>query len=89
MSVPPTAILSGLIILTSFIMSPSIVKVPGTPWQEPVLIWLTISMPTGSRKTTIYRFLRSILTKVRVATQCKGQRCDISVCSLIKHASSY
>ena len=53
MSVPPAAILGGLLIVTSFIISPAVVKVPGTGWTEPALIWLTISMPTGSQKTTI------------------------------------
>ena len=56
MSVPAAAILGGLIILTSFIISPATVKVPNTPWDEPTLVWLTISMPTGSRKTTIFAY---------------------------------
>ena len=56
MSVPPGAILGGLLILTSFVISPAAVTVPGTDWVEPALIWLTISMPTGSRKTTVYQF---------------------------------
>lgn len=54
MSVPPTAILGGLLILTSFVLSPAVIKVPGTDWVEPTLIWLTINMPTGSHKTTVY-----------------------------------
>ena len=61
MSVPAAAILGGLIILTSFIICPATVKVP---WDEPTLVWLTISMPTGSRKTTIYIFLM-LLRKIR------------------------
>lgn len=72
MSVPPSAILSGLLILTSFVASPAIVTVPGTDWVEPVIIWLTVSMPTGSRKTTIYQFLRSTLQEIRHAAQCTG-----------------
>ena len=63
MSVPPAAVLGGLLIITSFVMSPAIVKVPGTNWVEPVLVWLTISMPTGSRKT----ILRNKSTVVYVA----------------------
>ena len=73
MSVPPAAVLGGLLINTSFVMSPAVVKVPGTSWVEPVLVWLTISMPTGSRKTTIYQFLRELLQRVRCAAKCKGQ----------------
>jgi len=30
MSVPPAAVLGGLLINTSFVMSPAVVKVPGT-----------------------------------------------------------
>ena len=40
MSVPPAAFLGGLIILTSFVISPATVKVPNTPWDEPTLVWL-------------------------------------------------
>jgi hypothetical protein len=72
MSVPAAAILGGLIIITSFILSPASVKVPNTPWDEPVLVWLTISMPTGSRKTTIYKFLRILLKKIRLKANCPG-----------------
>ena len=72
MSVPPTAVLGGLLILTSFIISPSVISVPGTDWIEPALIWLTISMPTGSRKTTIYQFLRKMSQDIRHMAGCKG-----------------
>ena len=70
MSVPPTAVLGGLLILTSFVLSPSVIKVPGTDWVEPTLIWLTINMPTGSRKTTVYQFLLRILQQIRQAIHC-------------------
>ena len=72
MSVPPAAILGGLLILTSFVLSPAVVRVPGTTWVEPTLIWLTISMPTGSRKTTVCQFLRGLLQEIREAAQCSG-----------------
>ena len=72
MSVPPAAILGGLLILTSLVISPAEVVVPNTDWVEPVLIWLTISMPTGSRKTTVYQFLRGLLQSIREATRCTG-----------------
>ena len=64
MSVPPAAILGGLLILTSFIISHSVISVPGTDWIEPALIWLIICMPTGSHKTTIYQFLRKKKRKI-------------------------
>lgn len=72
MSVPPSAILSGLLVLTSFVISPAVVEVPGTDWVEPALIWLTISMPTGSRKTTVYQFLRALLQDIRQNAKCTG-----------------
>ena len=50
-------------------MSPATVKIPGTTWDEPVLLWLTVSMPTGSSKSTFYRHLYNLLTKVR--SQCQ------------------
>lgn len=73
MSVPPSAVLSGLLILTSFVISPAVIEVPGTDWVEPALIWLAISMPTGSRKTTVYQFLRALLQDVRQKAKCTGQ----------------
>ena len=72
MSVPPGAVLGGLLILTSFVLSPAVIKVPGTDWIEPTLLWPTISMPTGSRKTTIYQFLRWLLHDIREKAQCSG-----------------
>ena len=80
MSVPAGAILGGLLILTSFIISPSVVIVPGTEWVEPTLIWLTISMPTGSRKTTVYQFLRRLLQDVREVAGCSGTCVDTEKC---------
>ena len=51
-------------------LSPSSVRVPSTDWCEPVLLWLTVSMPTGSGKSTLFRHLYSLLEKVR-------QLCDV------------
>ena len=72
MSVPPGAVLGGLLFLTSFVISPAVVTVPGTDWVEPTLLWLTINMPTGSRKTTVYQFLRGMLQDVRQEARCSG-----------------
>ena len=38
MNVSASAILAGLVNMTSFIMSPATVKVPNTQWDEPILI---------------------------------------------------
>ena len=46
-------------------LSPSVVKVPGTDWTEPILVWLTVSMPTGSGKSTIFKHLYRIMREVR------------------------
>lgn len=75
--------MGGLLILTSFVLSPSVVTVPGTDWVEPTPIWLTISMPTGSRKTTVYQFRRRLLQDIRQAAGCSGRLCTITVSYVI------
>lgn len=65
MNLPSTAILCGYIVIGSCVLSPSIVKVPGTDWSEPVLVWLTVSMPTGSGKSTLFKHLYSLLNDIR------------------------
>ena len=47
-------------------LSPSVVKVPGTDWTEPVHAWLTVSMPTGSGKSTLFQHLYSMMQEIRV-----------------------
>ena len=41
------------------------IKVPGTVWIEPAILWIAITTPTGSGKTPLFMFLTSILQKVR------------------------
>lgn len=43
-------------------------KIPGTDWTEPILVWLTVVMPTGSGKSTVFRHLYSLMRAVR--TKC-------------------
>ena len=71
MNLPPTAVLCGYIVLGSFVVSPSIVKVPTTDWTEPVLAWLTVSMPTGSGKSTLFRHLYSMVKEIRTICDVK------------------
>ncbi len=52
-------------VLVSFFMAHCNVKVPGTMWIEPAILWLAIAMPTGSGKTPLFGFLTSILHRVR------------------------
>lgn len=66
---PPDAVLSGILLLLSFCMSHCTVTVPGTVWVEPAILWIAISMPTGSGKTPLFMFLTSILRKVRSKLQ--------------------
>ena len=69
---PPTAVLSGLLLLVSYRLSHCVVKVPHTNWVEPVLLWLTICLPTGSGKTPLFTFLTDLLQKV----QCECKLCE-------------
>ena len=48
-------------------LSPCIVKRPTTDWEEPALVWLTVCMPTGSGKSTLFRHLYSLMRDVRAA----------------------
>ena len=36
-----------------------------TDWREPILVWLTICMPTGSGKSSLFCHLFNILQNVR------------------------
>ena len=60
MNLPPLAVLSGYIIIGSYMLSPSVVTIDDTDWNEPILLWLTICMPTGSGKSSLFRHLLSI-----------------------------
>lgn len=72
---PPTALLAGLLIITSFAMSHSVVEVEGTDWVEPVLVWLSICMPTGSGKSSLCKLLKKL---VKDASQQSGVEEDCS-----------
>ena len=65
LSLPPTAVLCGYLILGSYMLSPASVEIRGTNWAQPVLLWLTVSMPTGSGKLTLFRHLFNLLEEVR------------------------
>ena len=64
-SVPATAVLAGLLLVVSFSMSHSTVEVEGTDWAEPVLLWISICMPTGMGKSSLCKFLRKVVTQAR------------------------
>ena len=62
---PSTAVLCGLITITSYVISPAVVKVPNTEWSETALLWLSMNMPTGSTKSALYQYLSSVILRVR------------------------
>ena len=64
---PPTAVLTGLLIVAAFCISHASVSIPHTEWTEPILLWVSIGMPTGSGKSPLYKFLLGLLRKARLA----------------------
>lgn len=64
-NLPPSAVLCGYLIPGSYVLSPAVVEVPETDWSEPVLFWLTVSVPTASGKSTHFRHLINLLEEVR------------------------
>ncbi len=68
---PATSVLAGLVFIVSYSMSHSVVRVEGTDWLEPVLIWMSICMPTGCGKSSLCKYLRNLVQQAQ--TQC-GQR---------------
>lgn len=57
---PATASLAGLPIIISYAMSHSVVEVQGTDWMEPVLLRISICMPTGSGKSSLCKLLKMV-----------------------------
>ena len=62
---PAVAVLAGLLLIVSYSMSHSVVAVDGTDWVEPVLLWLSICMPTGSGKSSLCKYLRKLVEDAR------------------------
>ena len=46
-------------------MSHFAVEVEGTDWLEPVLLWISICMPTGAGKSSLCKFLRKLVLQAR------------------------
>ena len=64
MSMPVAAVLAGLLLIVSFTMSHSVVEVEGTDWVEPVLLWISVCMPTGTGKSSLCKFLWKLIMEV-------------------------
>lgn len=62
---PATAVLAGLLIIISFSISHSVVEVEGTDWVEPVLVWISICMPTGMGKSSLCKLLRKLVLQAQ------------------------
>lgn len=60
---PVDAVVAGLILIVGFSVSHSDIEVEGIDWLEPVLVWVAVCMPTGSGKSTLCKFLRSLVKK--------------------------
>ena len=72
---PSTAFLAGLIDITGFAMSHSVIEVQDTDWFEPVLVWMSICMPTGSGKSSLCKLLRKL---IQDACEQSGAEDDVS-----------
>lgn len=66
---PADAVLCGLVLIVGFAMSHSVVQVEGIDWLEPILVWASICMPTGSGKSTLWKLLKKLVCDAR--TQCE------------------
>lgn len=59
---PPDAVLCGIL---SFCISHCAVRVPGKMFIEPVVVWLTVGMQSGSGKSPFHTYLMSLLSRVQ------------------------
>ena len=72
MNMPALAVLAGLLLIVGFAMSHSVVEIEGTGWVEPVLLWISICMPTGSGKSSLCKYLRRIVHDAQSACGLDG-----------------
>ena len=61
LSVPHMGIIMSTIINLEFFMAYSEVHLEESDWREPLLSWIVMHMPSGTRKTAIYSFLENSL----------------------------
>ena len=57
--------------MTASAMSHAVVRVPSTEWIEPVYLWVSIGMPTGSGKSILVKYLLTLLEKA-------GRQCGLN-----------
>jgi hypothetical protein len=59
---PSVAVLASLLLIVTFAFSHS---VEGTDWAEPVLLWMSICMPTGTGKSSLCKYVRKLVREAR------------------------
>nr|XP_006820967.1 PREDICTED: uncharacterized protein LOC102810106 [Saccoglossus kowalevskii] len=64
-SAPPIAILECALAILSYCMQPTDVHIPNSYWTEPVVIWSFLGMPTGSSKSSIYKYLLKLTAAIQ------------------------
>ena len=74
LSLPATAVLGGFVALTSHVISPAVVTIPDINWSEPVLVWMSINMPTGSGKSSLYKYLYDMTCEIRKRSGCTSDQ---------------
>ena len=60
----------GFIALTSHVISPAVVTIPDINWSEPTLVWMSINIPTGSGKFSLYKYLYDMTFEIRKRSGC-------------------
>ena len=73
--------------MTSGAMCHASVSVPGTEWVEPVLLLISIGMPTGSGKSSLYKYLLTLLRKAR--SRCETSNADHELLTFLSQTDLY
>ncbi len=53
---PAEVVLSGILSIGAYFLSHSVVEVEKTNWMEPVLLWVSVGMPTGSGRSPLFKY---------------------------------
>ena len=70
---PPSAVLGGLVSVTSFILSPAVVTIPRVDYVEPAIMWLSLNLTTGRGKSSLHKYLHELICNVRSERGCKDE----------------
>ena len=61
LSVPHMGVIMAIIVNLEFFMAYSEAMLEDSDWREPLLSWIIMHMPSGTRKSAIYSFLENTL----------------------------